>query len=119
MRTRAIGDVLAPLPGTGSSLPEGVVHSGCPFWKSVPMSGPVRAFAYARVSTEEQADSGLGLDAQITAATAGISARGWTLAAKLVDAGISGEIALARRPALGPALVALNQGAVGAHLRSR
>ena len=79
------------------------------------MSGPLRAFAYARVSSEAQADSGLRLDAQITAATAAISSSGWTLAGEPVDAGISGETAPERRPAL----VALDQGDVGAHLRSR
>lgn len=63
--------------------------------------------AYVRVSTTEQADSGAGLDAQRAAieahaARAGLSIDGWH-----VDAGVSGSVAPADRPALAEALVAL------------
>ena len=70
----------------------------------------VRALAYARVSTEEQAESGLGLDAQLASTHAAISERGWTLAGSVVDAGVSGSVPLERRDALGPALEALDSG---------
>ena len=52
------------------------------------MSGPPRqATAYARVSTEDQADEGLGITAQIDVATAAIAERDWVLVAEVVDAG--------------------------------
>ena len=70
----------------------------------------MRALAYARVSTEEQAESGLGLDAQLASTHAAISERGWTLAGSVVDAGVSGSVPLERRDALGPALEALDSG---------
>ena len=70
----------------------------------------MRAFAYARVSTEEQAESGLGLDAQLGAAHTAISERGWTLAGSVVDAGVSGSVPPDRREQLGPVLEALDSG---------
>ena len=51
---------------------------------------------------------GLALDAQLAAATAAINGRGWALAGGLVDAGIDGGMPPERRPALGPALEALD-----------
>ena len=81
------------------------------------MSGPPRqATAYARVSTEDQADEGLGITAQIDVATAAIAERDWVLVAEVVDAGVSGSVALERRPALGPALEALDGAGAGAAL---
>ena len=75
------------------------------------MSGPPRqAFAYARVSTEDQADEGLGIAAQLDAARAAIVERGWVLAGEIVDAGVSGAVPPDHRPALGPALEALDAG---------
>ena len=57
------------------------------------MSGPPRqAFAYARVSTEDQADEGLGIAAQLDAARAAIGERDWVLAGEIVDAGVSGSV---------------------------
>jgi len=69
-----------------------------------------RAITYRRVSTEEQADSGLGLDAQATSIARTIDARGWTVAAELADAGVSGSIAPTARPALAEALRKLAAG---------
>ena len=81
------------------------------------MSGPPRqATAYARVSTEDQGDEGLGITAQIDVATAAIAERDWVLVAEVVDAGVSGSVAPERRPAVGPALEALDGVGAGAAL---
>ena len=53
---------------------------------------------YVRVSTDEQAASGLGLDAQRERITAYCLARGWTLAAIVCDAGYSASTL--KRPAM-------------------
>ena len=71
----------------------------------------MRALAYARVSTEEQAES--GLDAQPASAHSAICDRGWALAGSVIDAGVSGSVPPDRRDALGPALEALDAGDVG------
>lgn len=62
--------------------------------------------AYLRVSTEEQADSGAGLEAQRAAIQAEASRRGWTVTAWFEDAGASGK-SLNGRPALTQALDAV------------
>ena len=69
--------------------------------------------AYIRVSTEEQADSGLGLEAQRTAIAAECERRGWELGETFEDAGVSGKT-LAGRPALERALGAVQSGQAGA-----
>ena len=69
-----------------------------------------RALAYGRVSTDEQGESGLGIDAQLAAAHALIEGRGWVLAGSVVDAAVSGSVPPERREALGPALEALDAG---------
>ena len=68
------------------------------------------------MSTEDQADEGLGITAQIDVATAAIAERDWVLVAEVVDAGVSGSVAPERRPALGPALEALDGAGAGAAL---
>ena len=68
-----------------------------------------RAVAYARVSTQGQADDGYGLDAQRQAIELTVSQRGWELAAHFTDAA-SGR-SLTGRPALGDALALLDSGA--------
>lgn len=67
-----------------------------------------RAIAYYRVSTDEQAASGLGLSAQATRIQTAITARGWTLTAIYGDEGRSGKDM--RRPELTAALEALDAG---------
>jgi DNA invertase Pin-like site-specific DNA recombinase len=62
----------------------------------------VRAIAYARVSTDEQARSGLSLDHQAQVIEAEAHRRGWTVE-HLTDAGYSAA-SVARRPALRQAL---------------
>ena len=65
--------------------------------------------AYLRVSTEEQAVSGLGLAAQERAIKAECKRRGLSLVAIHTDAGLSGKTLT--RPALTAALAALDSGA--------
>ena len=60
--------------------------------------------AYIRVSTEEQAASGAGLDAQRAAISGECERRGWTVVAWHADEGISGGKALDARPGLTAAL---------------
>lgn len=74
------------------------------------MSG--RAFAYLRVSTNQQAESGLGLDAQRGSVTAAAERLGVSLGSVFVDAGVSGSLALDDRPVLMEAISALKRGDV-------
>jgi DNA invertase Pin-like site-specific DNA recombinase len=57
------------------------------------------AIGYIRVSSEEQADSGLGLEAQRQRIRAYCEMKGLSLATIFEDAGVSGGKALATRPA--------------------
>lgn len=70
---------------------------------------PLRAVTYCRVSTAEQAQSGLGLAAQAARIGAAITARGWEVVGEYVDAGASGAT-MKRRPALSEALAMLDAG---------
>jgi len=54
------------------------------------MIQPVKAIGYARVSTEGQAESGLGLEAQRDDIAAEVERRGWELLEVVEDAGESG-----------------------------
>ena len=65
-----------------------------------------RAIAYHRCSTDEQAASGLGIDAQTARTTDAIAGRGWTLVNSFADEGRSGKDL--RRPELAAALDALD-----------
>ena len=68
---------------------------------------------YTRVSTDEQATSGLGLKAQRTLIEAECRRRGWELVQVFEDAGASGK-AVSGRPALAKALEAVRGGDEGA-----
>ena len=70
---------------------------------------PTVMVGYTRCSTEEQADSGLGIAAQEAAIRAECARRGWTLAAIHTDA-VSGK-SVANRPGLAAALTAVETGA--------
>jgi DNA invertase Pin-like site-specific DNA recombinase len=70
------------------------------------------AIVYLRVSTEEQSESGLGLAAQLTAATATATRLGLELAGVHTDAGISGSKSISDRPALVAALGSVKRGDV-------
>ncbi len=71
------------------------------------------AVAYLRVSTDEQADSGAGLDAQRAAIETEAARRGWTIVGWYVDAGASGK-SLNGRPQLAEALAAVRGRQAGA-----
>lgn len=71
-------------------------------------NGPT-AVVYCRVSTDRQAKSGLGLEAQEAAGRRIAAEKGWQ-AEVVVDAGVSGRVAPDDRPALGPALQGLKAG---------
>lgn len=73
---------------------------------------PTVVVAYRRVSTDEQAASGAGLDAQATAIAAEVERRGWTLLRTYTDAGLSGKT-MTGRPALQEALAAVENGEAG------
>jgi DNA invertase Pin-like site-specific DNA recombinase len=57
-----------------------------------------RAWGYARVSTDQQRDSGISLYEQQRKIEARCIENGWTLERVYVDAGVSGSTPLARRP---------------------
>jgi DNA invertase Pin-like site-specific DNA recombinase len=69
-----------------------------------------RGIGYRRVSTTEQAASGLGLDAQQTAIEAAVARLGLSLVQTFTDAGLSGGLALEHRPALLAAIDGLASG---------
>lgn len=72
----------------------------------------MRAVAYARVSTDEQSESGLGLEAQAHACSTWAAREGRGLIGPFADEGVSGAAGLDRRPALLDALTELRPGDV-------
>jgi DNA invertase Pin-like site-specific DNA recombinase len=72
----------------------------------------MRVIGYARVSTEEQAVSGAGLEAQRRAIVAECRRRGWELVETIDDAGYSAKDM--KRPGVQEALRALEAGAAKA-----
>ena len=70
----------------------------------------LRIKTYRRVSTAEQGDSGLGLEAQDRAIRAYCVARGFTIDAEFCDVGESGATELASRPAGASLLASLAGG---------
>jgi len=73
---------------------------------------PTRVVGYCRCSTQEQSDSGLGLDAQRTSILAECARKGWTLIEMIEDAGFSAKSL--DRPGMSHALDLLRSGEVGA-----
>lgn len=71
----------------------------------------MRAVGYARVSTDEQGESGLGLAAQETAIRLEVERRGWDLLEPVYVDVASGK-SMKRRPNLAKALAALDAGDV-------
>jgi DNA invertase Pin-like site-specific DNA recombinase len=70
------------------------------------------AVLYLRVSTDDQAESGLGIEAQRTACRAAAVRLGLEITGEHVDAGLSGSKGIAERPALLSALSAVKRGGV-------
>jgi putative DNA-invertase from lambdoid prophage Rac len=73
-------------------------------------AGGARVYGYTRVSTDQQRDSGIGLDEQQRKIEARCVENGWDLAHVYVDAGVSGSIPLGKRPAGGQLLATLRAG---------
>lgn len=57
------------------------------------------AIVYARVSTDDQADKGFSLSAQVDAGRKYAEAHGMTVSHELIDDGVSGAMAFSERPA--------------------
>lgn len=68
----------------------------------------MQVVAYVRVSTEEQGDSGAGLDAQRAAIEATCTARGWSLLG--IEQDVASGKTRSRRPGLDRALAACERG---------
>ena len=69
-----------------------------------PLTNPLTAVGYIRVSTREQADSGLGMEAQEASIRAYCEANGIELVSVHTDAGVSGRADLDQRLGLASAL---------------
>lgn len=74
--------------------------------------------SYVRVSTAEQADSGLGIEAQRQAIAAEVTRRGWHIVSEMSDLGVSGK-GMAGRSGLRDALTLLSTGEADALLVSK
>jgi len=70
----------------------------------------MRVFGYVRVSTAEQANSGLSLETQQQQITGYAMMKGWTVAEFFIEAGVSGSVPLADRPEGQRLLIALQAG---------
>ncbi|MGY4370891.1 putative DNA-invertase from lambdoid prophage Rac [Bradyrhizobium sp. LB1.3] len=58
----------------------------------------MKVYGYCRVSTAEQANSGMSLESQQQQITGYAMMKGWSVAAFFVEAGVSGSVPLADRP---------------------
>lgn len=70
----------------------------------------IRAIGYRRVSTDQQVQSGAGLDAQAAKIHQLCEARGWELLDTYTDEGVSGGSAALKRPSLSVALAVMAAG---------
>lgn len=71
---------------------------------------PARAVVYLRVSTDEQAESGAGLDAQLHACRLHAERAGLAVAGPFRDEGVSGAAPIDRRPGLSDAVAEVGPG---------
>lgn len=83
------------------------------------LNTPQNVVAYLRVSTDEQADSGLGLEAQAAAISVEADRRGWTIVETFVDAGVSGSVAPMARPGMAAAVEFCCEGKAGVVVASK
>lgn len=74
----------------------------------------VNAAIYTRVSTEDQANEGFGLDVQRVRAKAQIEAKGWEFAGEYSDPGLSGTLDADDRPGLAKLLEDARDGKINA-----
>lgn len=74
----------------------------------------LRVAAYLRVSTDEQARSGLGIEAQRTQARAMATVKGWPAPTEYVDNGVSGTKALRTREQMRLLMAAIEAGEIDA-----
>lgn len=70
----------------------------------------MRAILYIRVSTEHQAQSGLGLAAQLEKIRAYAAMQGWEVVAELTDAAVTTKLPMARRPGLAEGIAMIKAG---------
>jgi DNA invertase Pin-like site-specific DNA recombinase len=82
-----------------------------------PANGVTRVIGYVRVSTDGQAESGAGLEAQRNAILAEVARRGWTLTEIIEDAGISAKTL--DRPGIKKALSTLAEGSADVLLAAK
>jgi len=87
---------------------EGMRKQNGRFVNAFATAGP--AIAYVRVSTDEQAASGAGLEAQRASIEAEAQRRGWTIVGWHADEGISGSKGVEQRPGLAAAIEAIEDG---------
>jgi DNA invertase Pin-like site-specific DNA recombinase len=78
----------------------------------VKTTAPSRAIGYVRVSTDQQAESGLGLEGQEAAVRAAASRLRLDIVRVFVDGGTSGKLGIEDRPVLLEAVGALRRGDV-------
>jgi DNA invertase Pin-like site-specific DNA recombinase len=86
--------------------------------KATERNSNLRVVGYTRVSTQEQRDSGAGLQAQRSAIEAEAARRAWQLVAIHEDSGVSGK-SLSGRPGLLAALEAVERGEASALVVSK
>ena len=79
----------------------------------------MRAIGYVRVSTNDQAESGLGLDAQREKIDLGTRLRDWEMVEVVADNGVSGTVAPERRPGMSRALEMLAAGEADALIAAK
>jgi DNA invertase Pin-like site-specific DNA recombinase len=79
----------------------------------------MRAVGYLRVSTSEQVESGLGLEAQRAKVGMGAALRDWELVEVIADEGVSGTVAPEGRPGMARALSMLRAGEADALIAAK
>lgn len=72
------------------------------------IGGKMKVVAYYRVSTDKQAASGLGLEAQQSAVETFCATKGWEIVSSHIDEGVSGKTETLDRPSLVEALTSIH-----------
>lgn len=108
-------DLRAPYSKRSFAVHLGVVTQR----RRVPKAPAGSVVAYIRVSTDEQASSGAGLDAQRAAITAEVGRRGWHIVGWEADEGISGGKGVEHRAGLASAINAVQSGQAAALIAAK